>query len=171
MGNKMRGSKKCDFMININVAVTTVRRGPSRGDGDSDGGIGYDVKRLKITSMLLSLSVINGETFCRFLRATAEKAARYLDTSAVCTIGQQSRQCRESRCRKRRGRFTVTGTPIQDDIIRKQEGTNEAERFTCRQLESAKCIMVKIIVKKQKCSIVSCEINLINLIFISIKIS
>jgi len=63
MGNKMCGSKKCDFMININVAVTTVCRGPSRGDGDSDGGIGDDVKRLKITSMLLSLSVINGETF------------------------------------------------------------------------------------------------------------
>jgi len=60
MGNKMCGSKKCDFMININVAVTTVRRGPSRGDGD--GGIGDDVKRLNIASMLLSLSVINGET-------------------------------------------------------------------------------------------------------------
>lgn len=61
----MRGGKKCDFMININVAVTTARRGPSRGDGDGDSndGIGDDVKRLRITSMLLSLSVINGKTF------------------------------------------------------------------------------------------------------------
>jgi len=57
MGNKMRGGKKCDFMININVAVTTARRGPS------DDGIGDDVKRLRIMSMLLSLSVINGKTF------------------------------------------------------------------------------------------------------------
>jgi len=63
MGNKMRGGKKCDFMININVVVTTARRGPCRGDGDSDGGIGNDVKRLRITSILLSLSVINGKTF------------------------------------------------------------------------------------------------------------
>lgn len=62
MGNKMRGGKKCDFMININVVVTA-RRGPRRGDGDSDSGIGNDVKRLRITSMLLSLSVINGKTF------------------------------------------------------------------------------------------------------------
>jgi len=46
------------------------------------------------------------------------------------SIGRRSCRCRETRCRKRRGRFTVTGTPIQDDTIRKQESTNEAERFT-----------------------------------------
>lgn len=67
MGNKMRSGKKCDFMININVAVTTARRGPSRVDDDDDdnerGRIGDDVKRLRIMSMLLSLSVINGKTF------------------------------------------------------------------------------------------------------------
>lgn len=48
-------------MININVAATTARRGPSRGN--SDGGIGDDVKRLRIMSMLFSLSMINGKTF------------------------------------------------------------------------------------------------------------
>lgn len=129
MGNKMRSGKKCDFMININVAVTTARRGPDRGDSDGRGSEtmlnDWGSRRCYFHCPWLMV-----KRFCRFLRATAEKAARYLGTSAVCTIGQQSRRCRESPCRKRRGRFTVTGTPIQDDTIRKQEGTNEAERFT-----------------------------------------
>jgi len=79
--------------------------------------------------MLFSLSVINGKTFLLVFCARPQKAA--LGTSTVCAIERQSR-CRGPRCRKCRGRFTVMGTSIQDDTIRKQEGTNEAERFTHR---------------------------------------
>lgn len=61
MGNKMRGGKKCDFVININVAVTTARCARSR-DGIGEP-VRDDVKPLRTASMLFSLSVINGKTF------------------------------------------------------------------------------------------------------------
>jgi len=44
MGNKMRGGKKRDFMININVAATTARRTRTRRDRES---MPYHVKRLE----------------------------------------------------------------------------------------------------------------------------
>jgi len=37
MGNKMCGGKKCDFMININVAATTARRARTAGSGVDAG--------------------------------------------------------------------------------------------------------------------------------------
>lgn len=83
--------------------------------------------------MLFSLSVINDKTFLSVgFCARPQKDRAILGTSTVCAIERLSRRCRGPRCRKCRGRFTVTGTSIQDDTIRKQEGTNEAERFTHR---------------------------------------
>lgn len=43
MGNKMRGGKKCDFTININVAATTARRARSR-----DGGGGFGAREVML---------------------------------------------------------------------------------------------------------------------------
>jgi len=91
--------------------------------------------------------------FCWFFtRDRRESRARLRYIVRCALLDDRSRWCRESCCRKRRGRFTVTGTPIQDDTIRKQEGTNEAERFTYRGSAvriCAKCITVKVIVKKK----------------------
>lgn len=97
-GNKMRGGKKCDFMININVAAATasrhVRR--SRGDCVDVESAQDDAERLRTASMLLSLSVINGKTFLSvFARcATAQKAARYSERyiCAVRAIKRHSRR-------------------------------------------------------------------------------
>lgn len=87
-----------------------------------------DVERSRTVSMLLSLPVINGKVFLLVFARDRRKLRGYLRTSALCNIGRRTSRCREARCRKCRGRFTVTRTPIQDDTIRKQENTNEPER-------------------------------------------
>lgn len=88
-----------------------------------------DVKRSRTVSMLLSLSMINDKTFLLVFARDHRKLRGYSGTSALCNIRRRTSQCRGSRCRKCRGRFTVTRTSIQDDTIRKQESTNEPERF------------------------------------------
>lgn len=91
MGNKMCGGKKRDFMININVAATTVR--PMRVVVTATSmaeSVRDDVERSR--PMLLSLSMINGKTFLLVFARDHRKLRGYTRVHLRCAISNDERR-------------------------------------------------------------------------------